>query len=255
MYDHPLSITGKVSNNAFNLERRPHKSLYIAQLAEGTVVDVRLGTEIVFEDFDDDQNLHTCTGLEKFIKTGFGSFPLEDGTTRHQTPAYIFDNHNHAFAFWCLEKQNGNLKDNALLIHIDQHRDTRTPEKFLSKEDAADPEKVFEYTNTVLNVGNFIPAAQHIGLVEETIFLDSEYSLKEMQEQLLHGKIQGTNLILDIDLDFFAPESDYIGNDLKLSVINKLIPKASVITFATSPYFIDQTRAIEWLRRIEEIAG
>lgn len=261
MYDQPFYITQKVSNNAFNCEKRPHKKLYVPQLVEGTVDDVRLGAEIVFEDFNDEQNLHTCTGLEKFIKTTLG-----------HAPAYIFDNHNHAFAFWCLEKQNGRLQDNALLIHIDQHKDTRVPEKFLSKENSADPKKVFEYTNTFLNVGNFIPAAQHIGLVKEIIFLDSEYSLKEMEERLrederllsgatpLSGSdtrlaparvpLPSENLILDIDLDFFAPESDYIGNDLKLAVIQKLLPKASIITFATSPYFIDQTRALKWLRRI-----
>lgn len=255
MYDRPFYITQKVSNNAFNYEKRPHKKLYVPQLAVGTVDDVRLGKEIVFEDFDDEQNLHACLGLEKFIKTHFGFLPLEDGAPLRHAPAYIFDNHNHAFSFWCLEKQNGNLSNNALLIHIDQHKDTRLPEKFLSKEDSADPKKVFEYANTVLNVGNFIPAARHIGLVKDIIFLDSEYSLKAVEERLRSNEnFPPGNFILDIDLDFFAPESDYIGNDLKLAVIQKLLPKASVITFATSPYFIDQTRAIEWLRRIAESA-
>ena len=246
MYDQPLFITEKVSNNAFNHDRRPNKKLYVPQLQEGTVDDVRPGDNVVFEDFDDEGKLHTCHGLQAFVKTTMGS-----------APAYIFDNHNHAFSFWCMEMQNGTLGDGALLIHIDQHKDTRIPESFLSKADASDPDKVFQYTNTVLNVGNFIPAAQHIGLVKEIVFLDSQYSLEEMRERLKYppenGGVPKSNLILDIDLDFFAPDSDYIGNDLKLWIIKKLIPKASVITIATSPYFIEQDRAIQWLRKIADL--
>ncbi len=246
MYEQPFFITEPVSNNAFNFEKRPNKKIYVPGLKQGTVNDVNIGTETVFEDYDDDEKLHNCIGLQNFVKTNFGSAPV-----------YVFDNHNHAFAFWCQEKCNGKLRDGALLIHIDQHKDTRTPPGFISKEDAADLEKVFQYTNTVLNVGNFIPAAQHIGLVKEIVFLDSEYSLKDMEEKLKltpeQGGIQDSNLILDIDLDFFAPDSDYIGNDLKLKIIEKLIPKASVITFATSPYFIDQERAIGWLHRIADL--
>lgn len=243
MYEQPFFITEPVSNNAFHFETRPHKKLYVPGLKAGTCTDVRLGKQIVFEDFDDDGILHTCTGLEEFIKT-----------TAHGIPVYIFDNHNHAFAFWCAEKAEGNLRDGATLIHIDQHKDTRTPPGFLSLEDAQDLQKVFRYTNTVLNVGNFIPAAQHIGLVKEIVFLDSQYSLEQMKERLKSPRGEDPaieeNIILDIDLDFFAPESDYIGNDLKLDVIGRLFSRASVITFATSPYFIEQERALGYLRRI-----
>jgi len=251
MYDQPFFITEKVSNNAFNYERRTNPKLYVPQLKEGKVEDAKTGEQTVFEDFDDDEKLHTCKGLEHFVKTYFGSIPV-----------YIFDNHNHAFAFWCEQKHQGNLKDNALLVHIDQHKDTRIPDSFISKQDSEDLQKVFHYTNTVLNVGNFIPAAQHIGLVNGIIFLDSLYSLEQMQERLKLNENEGgipnnipgsnSNLILDIDLDFFAPDSDYIGNEFKLQIIEKLIPKASVITFATSPYFIEQSRAFDWLHRIAE---
>ncbi len=245
MYEKAFYIREKISNNAFNFEKRPDKKLYVPQLVEGNVNDVRPGQEVVFEDFDDDGILHSCKGLQEFVKTTFGTVPV-----------YIFDNHNHAFAFWCLEKKLGTLKNDALLIHIDQHKDTRIPEKFIESVDAEDLEKVFDYTNRVLNVGNFIPAARHIGLVKDIIFLDSEYSLKALKEKLAlpgeDGGISGRNLILDIDLDFFAPDSDYIGNDLKLEIIEQLIPKSSVITFATSPYFIDQERAIHWLHQIAQ---
>lgn len=246
MYNHSFYITDEVSNNAFHFDRKPHKKLFVPALRPGRVEDVKIGTEIVFEDFDDDDKLHSCIGLESFIKTTMGT-----------AAAYIFDNHNHAFAFWCMERNEGNIHDGALLIHIDQHKDTRIPPAFLSREDSMNPEKVFAYTNSVLNVGNFIPAAQHIGLVKEIIFLDSEYSLLALKEQLLlpenDGGIPSKNLILDIDLDFFAPDSDYIGNDLKLQIIEKLVPMASVITFATSPYFIEQSRALRFLKQISDL--
>jgi hypothetical protein len=38
------------------------------------------------------------------------------------------------------------------LYHIDEHTDSRVPEKIISKEDAKDLNKVFEYTNFCLNV-------------------------------------------------------------------------------------------------------
>lgn len=243
LYREPFFITDPVSNNAFNFERRVNKRLYVPKLVEGAVADVRIGREVVFEDFDDDGKLHTCVGLENFVHTKIA-----------QVPTYIFDNHNHAFAFWCLEKIHRNLEDNALLIHIDQHKDTRKPPSFLSRKDATSAkaaQKVFTYTNTVLNVGNFIPAARHIGLVNEIIFVDSQASLKALNSQT---QLPSGDLILDIDLDFFAPDSDYIGNDLKLELIGKLIPQARVITFATSPYFIDQKLALSYLQRIAEQA-
>lgn len=239
MYSSPFFITTAISNNSFSYEKRQKPQLYVPELVEGKVEDVKLGDEIVFEDFNDDGNLRSCNGLKQFVKTSVQG-----------VPAYIFDNHNHAFAFWNLERSNDNVQDGSLLIHVDQHKDTRIPDSFLSKEDAADMEKVFQYTNTVLHVGDFIPAAQHIGLVKDIIFIDSESSIDSFDFTLL----QNRNIILDIDLDFFQPELDYIGNDKKLQLIQKVLPKASVITFATSPFFIEQELALLWLRKIVEAA-
>ena len=49
---------------------------------------------------------------------------------------------------------------------------------------------------------------------------------------------------------FFAPEMDYIDNEFKLVVIKKLMSLADVVTIATSPFFIEQNLAINWLKRI-----
>ncbi len=51
---------------------------------------------------------------------------------------------------------------------------------------------------------------------------------------------------LDIDLDFWAPG---MGTDLEKTIplVRSLIREASLVTIATSPYFLDQTRALELL--------
>jgi hypothetical protein len=53
------------------------------------------------------------------------------------------------------------------------------------------------------------------------------------------------NIILNLDLDFFEPNLDYIDYNLKKKVILNIAKKAKVITVATSPFFIDQEVAIK----------
>jgi hypothetical protein len=234
-YQKPFKIFEAVSNNAFNFSRRKSPLLHVPALKEGTFTDVTVGTETVFEDFDEHDVLHSCRGLENFIRTSSG-----------QTPVYIFDNHNHAFFFWCYEFQQQTFQKGATLIHIDQHKDNRIPESFLSEQEIENLEKVFQYTNKVLNVGNFIPPAVKAGLVERVIFLDSEYSLSQFDL----NELPSGDILLDIDLDFFAPEFDYIPHRLKMEVLRKLVPKASMVTLATSPFFIDQELALKYLGEI-----
>jgi len=59
-----------------------------------------------------------------------------------------------------LARKQGIISDNSLLYHIDEHADTRDPEKYLLKPDSRDLQKVFEYTNFFLNVGNYIIPAE-----------------------------------------------------------------------------------------------
>jgi hypothetical protein len=260
-YTKNLVLTENCSNNALSFDRRMalnggrSPQLFLPELKNGTTEDAVIGEEVVFEDFDDEDVLRSCKGLKCYVRTEFviDSNEFVSDTDSHESadsilkiPVYIFDNHNHSFSFWNIEKINGGLHDGSLLIHVDQHKDTRTPPSFLSSEDAKDLRKVFDYTNSVLNVGNFIPAAQHTGLVKDIIFIDSERSIDEFDSSLMDGR----DIILDIDLDFFVPELDYIGNDKKLSLIRKVLPFAKIITFATSPFFIDQKLALDWLGRI-----
>ena len=56
--------------------------------------------------------------------------------------------------------------------------------------------------------------------------------------------------VLDIDLDIFSKDMDYIPLDIKINKIRNLIKKAKTITIATSPYFIEQEYAINILKKI-----
>jgi hypothetical protein len=123
------------------------------------------------------------------------------------------------------------------------------PDSFLSKEDLLSDTAVFEYTNTVLNVGNFIPAVLNSGLASEMVFVGSEDAMDSFDVET--AEKQG--IILDLDLDFFAPELDYIPAEKKISFIRVLLKKASLVTVATSPFFIETDLALKYLHRIFDI--
>jgi len=55
--------------------------------------------------------------------------------------------------------------------------------------------------------------------------------------------------ILDIDLDFRAPET---GNQIEshLALLHSLIQNAESVTIATSPFFLDQHLAIEMVGKL-----
>jgi hypothetical protein len=57
-------------------------------------------------------------------------------------------------------------------------------------------------------------------------------------------------IILNLDLDFFQPDLDFIDYDLKKKVVLDAASKAKVITVATSPFFIDQELAVKVFKDI-----
>ena len=253
MYNKPFSISANTGNNSFSFDKRKNPELYVTKITDGIIDDVKVGDKIVFEDFEsstssdgtDKGNLKSCVGLEHFIRT-------EHPTTKK--PVIIVDNHNHVFYFWHEARNKGLIENGATLIHIDQHKDTRKPKKFLAKKESEDLQKVFEYTNYVLNVGNYLPPAIEDGLIGEVFSVTSEMELKNPKsltylpdfDEL--SRIAGRSLIINIDLDFWSPEMSYIDNKLKTDVTRQLMEKANLITIATSPFFIDQDLAIKVLK-------
>ncbi len=241
-YNQELILKEPFGNNAFDYERRsqshPEPYIRVAPLlsfpsAAAALQKFQIGITPAFEIYDQDK-LRAMPGMMNFLQ-----FP--EATSGR--PIFVFDNHNHAFFFWHISAQQSQISEPLLLIHIDQHKDARIPTSLISAEDARDPELLFEYTNFTLNVGNFIPPAIKTDLLSNVITIDSEATIKAF-------KTPAQPFILDIDLDFFAPELDYIGNQHKLDLIRELLPKAAMTTIATSPYFIDQDLAQKYLEAI-----
>jgi hypothetical protein len=225
-------IEEPVGNNAFSFDRRgPTPRLFVPSLIGGTLADVTPGSSVTFEEIDDDGQLKRCTGLAHLVRT-----------TWRGVPAIVVDNHNHAFYFWFEARAAGRIDHHARLVHIDQHRDTRVPARFLPAD--ATVEDAFTYTNYVLDVGNYIAPARQAGLVGESMFVTGSQGL----DQMPNGRTRST--ILNIDLDFFAPEMAYIDFDRARDFIYAWLSVASLVTIATSPYFIDQQLAIEALHRL-----
>lgn len=230
-YANGFFIESPVGNNALSFERRgAAPRLWVPSLIEGTIDDVRPGERVVFEDFDEHDVLQSCTGLEHLVRTELAGIP-----------ALIVDNHNHAFYFWMEALTAGVLQPGATLVHIDQHRDTRVPERGY---DGTSLDDAFHYTNFHLNVGNYIVPAQRAGVVGDAQFVTSGEALSD------RSRVGARNKILNIDLDYFAPEMSYIDRDAAREFIHAHLTGTALITIATSPFFIDQLQAIAVLKAL-----
>jgi len=220
-------IKKPTGNNIFSYENRSNKKIYVPKLIEGSLEDVSVGDKVVFNEIDEELEIK-AKGLKNMVK-----YTYED------KDIYIFDNHNHAFYFWIKSLNQNNFNQGCKLVHVDQHKDTREPENY--NVDIKDIDDVFRYTNEVLNVGSFIKPAMEHNIFSELIIIDSSYGFDL--------NIEG-EYVLDIDLDIFSEDMDYIPYNIKVSKIKALIKGAKVITIASSPFFIDQEYAIKVLKEL-----
>lgn len=217
-------------NNKFSYEDRSNKKIYVPELISAGLNDVKIATYPSFIEFDDGQE-KVCRGLDKIYKLEGPEFDDKD--------VYLFDNHNHAFYFWARGLKEGKFDRGSSLVHIDQHKDTRVPDSYDVDIDNIDD--VIRYTTEVLNVGSFIKPAMKKGIFKDLHIIDSTYSMNMDRPELY---------ILDLDLDFFSDDMDYIDFDDRMACAVDYVNHAKFITIATSPYFIDQKRALEVLKMI-----
>ena len=200
------------------------------------IEEIALWNKSVFCENDTTWSVHFFTGLAYVY--------LLENPNR---PIYIFDNHNYALYFRTIQRKTS-LWDKPLVIHIDQHSDlwpapTNTPlPDFASCTD----EQCFDYAIKTCNVGNFINPALESGIIWSCNWIKNQYDLES------HFDRDRCNLLpqrLDIDLDFWAPE---MGTDLEKTIplVRRLMREASLITIATSPYFLDQSYAIMLLQQL-----
>lgn len=239
MYSSSFYIDTPVWNNVFSYEKRENKRLFVANLKKiQSLEEIELWKEIVFEEDDGDGIIKWYTWLKNFYEL--------DNIGEIKTKIYIFDNHNHAYFFWHKSRFEWVLENEATLFHIDEHADMRSPDTFLSQSELGNVNSIFNYTNFTLNVGNYIIPAEKDGLVKKTYQIRTETALLD----ILNMPVLTHNNILNIDLDFFHPDLDFIPFALKKEVILKLAKNAKLITIASSPYFINQELAIKVLKNI-----
>lgn len=227
-----FSINTAVGNNAFSFPHRKNQSIYVAPLISGSLAELEEGNHISFSEIVEGKEVN-FNGLKYFLHLNHKG-----------TEVFIFDNHNHAFFFWAYAFHKKIIGFGEKLVHVDQHKDMRNPDHFISGNAFKNLQKVFEYTNFELNVGNFIQPAVKLGLFKKVEFIDSSLSFE--------NDISGP-LVLDIDIDIFSEDLEYINNSLKIKKIRKYIKQAKFITIATSPFFVDQKRAIEKIKQIFEL--
>ncbi len=238
-YNFPHILEEESWNNAFSYDERkgilgkkPH--LFIPSLIKWNIENVETGEEIVFEEIES-WKLKSCKWLKHFIRLKESPIPIT-----------IFDNHNHALYFWLEALHEWRLEPGFELIHIDEHSDLWPNNHTLEIEKAKnDLQYAWEFTNFYCNVWNYIEPSRECGLIWNMIRIENEFQIDEFMNH-----VPNKNSVLNIDLDFFAPEMDFIDEKKKITLIQNLIWKVGCITIATSPFFIEQRRAIWALGKI-----
>ena len=242
MYNKWFFIENPVWNNEFSFDKRQNKKLFVPEIIEAKSFDeIKFQDDlekIAFEDFDFDDKLSTNYWLKNFYR--FQMWWKE---------VVLFDNHNHAFYFWYEARSRKIIWDKNILIHIDQHADTRDNDKIISKSDSKSLEKVFDFTNFVLNVWDYIIPAKKEGIIENIVQIRNTKNLEDYLQNFSNRK-NNSKIILNLDLDFFASELDFIDFELKKKVILDAFEKASYVTVCTSPFFVDQGLAVEKFKEI-----
>jgi hypothetical protein len=249
-------LTWPVGNNAFAYEQRKRTDadpkLRLPELKTiSTINDLNLWTLPTFAELDDKGNVLTYTWLEHIYHIPLctdafscvPTVPQMDVKNYVPTPTYIFDNHNYALYFWWIHEPHG-----LPVIHIDQHADLAKNTYVLPKNYTHT--ELASFTTGKCNVGNFIIPALDAGIISECIWIKNQYNFEHpapLVDALLHWKdTTHPPYIIDIDLDFRVPEMG-ISLDETLPQVQKLMRGASLITIATSPYFLDQQLALDIL--------
>ena len=261
-------MTTPIGNNTIDFKTRKKKwsdaILRIPPLIQWTIDDVCLFSSLMqgnyssltetnrgvcYEYVSDSWKLISSSWLQNLIQLSWTSIQKK----KKRLHIYIIDNHNHAFYCRYKSYREWILQRRSHLIHIDQHSDLNTlslqgtkQSNMISKNMSLSD--IANYTNEVLDIASFIKPAKECGLISDYEMILTEYSLLQPYN---FTSLQPWT-ILDIDLDFRAPEMSIEHYSQTIHRVKKLIslPQIQCITIATSPTYIDQKRALEILRDI-----
>jgi len=219
-----------IGNNAFSLEKKKGRSkLIITPLKIGGIDDLKVGKEIVFQDYDSEQWVE-CVGLESSILCLDYDFPI-----------YIFDNHNHAFYAWCEAMKMNWVEKGSTLIHMDEHYDDQEPSNY--RVDIDELADVWRYTNEELQIATYIMPAIKKGLLRDCLnYVESrEFGVRSSEFE---------DCVVNLDIDIFHQDMSHISWFEKMTVLKKYLSKTKLMTIATSPHFMDQKVAISQIKKI-----
>lgn len=269
-YHEEIFISTPIGPNATDFEKRKEWwsdcILRIPPMIIWTLDDVRLSERGYAYEMLDDRlpwGIRRERWLENLIeiKDSWSATCLPAGKVRNQV-IYIIDNHHHAF--YCRYKayHDDILPRWSHLIHIDQHSDLSPLREVYPVSTAgggrgdhvnksSSLQQVANYTNTILDIGSFILPALDSGIISDQIQVRSEYALSQFSTAFDNLEPLWT-IIVNIDLDFRAPEMSIEHYDQSITKVRQLInsPQVKCTTIATSPAFIDQERALKVLRDI-----
>lgn len=243
-------LSQPLGNNAFSYDLRRQLwsdcSLVISDSCEISSLDqVQLGDFVVFEEIDHLGQSHSHTWLAH-------TYIL----TTPRCNIIITDNHNHVLPYWLnhISEHQGRPDGSSLphsLIHIDQHSDLWPNPNTLDTTQIADDQYRRDFADLQCNIGNFITPCIDSWLITHMTQIRTEYTLTETSNHLTSSEpIIWHPLILDIDLDFRAPEMWISNIERSMSQVRSIMDHADLITIATSPYFIDQTLALDLLHQL-----
>lgn len=232
-YSTSTTISTSIGNNAFAYNERVaafgKAEITIPAIVDGTIDDIQLGDFVAFAEMHSGEP-KLFYGLKNLIHIPWKNI-------------YIMDNHNHALYCWYKALYDGTIQKWLSVIHIDQHSDLSQAPSPIDEVQEKSLDYIAQYVNEVCNVGNFIKPGLASWLIAECIQLRTE-------EWLLDCTIPQTPYILDIDIDFRAPEMGIKKTTATINKTKNLLLGASLVTIATSPYFIDQQKAIDIVRQI-----
>jgi len=209
-------LSENIWNNQFCFNQVENPKIWIADMIDWTVADLEIWDNPVFRETKN-WKVVEYKWLKNFIHI-----------KNENQSIYIFDNHNHALKYRIDEYKQWNIPFWFDLIHIDQHTDMNQSEFELDLENP---------NLDVYNVWNFIQPAIKSWLINHIEQINTEY-------KLLNFQTNKKDLILDIDLDFRAPEMSLEKHSDTIEKVKNLISKSRVVTIATSPYFLDQNISI-----------
>lgn len=104
-------------------------------------------------------------------------------------------------------------------------------------------EAVVNFSHRCCNVGNFISPALDCGLIASVEQIRTE-------QKLLCLEKPAYDYIFDIDLDFWEERMGIVNLEATFKKTKNLIQSAKMVTIATSPYFLDQQKALELIESL-----